>query len=136
GMREVWGWIRAGAMAYLGRQFRTIIVAIIILCVLMYLSVKLIPPSKSAIAVWGENATTAVAIGRSLSFLMGSLFSYAVGYVGMNVAVADNIRVAEASRRSYSKALEVAYRAGTVTGMLCVGLGLLGGTLIFLFYGH
>ncbi len=136
-MREVWGWIRTGANAYLGRQFRRIIVAIVILCVLMFLSVYLIPPSQSAIDVWGaDQAKMAVAIGRALSFLMGSLFSYAVGFVGMNVAVGANVRVAQASRSSYSKAMQIAYRSGTVTGMLCVGLGLLGGTVIFLFYGR
>jgi len=134
-MREVWGWIRAGANAYLSRQFRTIAIAIVVLAVLLFFSVYLIPPTPEAEEVWGNNAVFAIGIGRTVAFLMGSLFSYAVGYVGMNVAVAANVRVAAASRKSYSKALEVAYRSGTVTGMLCVGLGLLGGTLIFLFYG-
>jgi K(+)-stimulated pyrophosphate-energized sodium pump len=103
--------------------------------VLLFLSVYLIPPTPQAERVWGEDAELAIGIGRTVAFLMGSLFSYAVGFVGMNVAVAANVRVAAASRKSYSKALEVAYRSGTVTGMLCVGLGLLGGTVIFLFYG-
>jgi K(+)-stimulated pyrophosphate-energized sodium pump len=135
-MREVWGWIKAGANAYLSRQFRTIAVAIGILSVLLFLSVYLIPPTPEAIHVWGQDgANLAIGVGRTVAFLMGSLFSYAVGYVGMNIAVEANVRVAAASRKSYSKALEVAYRSGTVTGMLTVGLGLLGGTLIFLFYG-
>ncbi|HEY0734859.1 MAG TPA: sodium-translocating pyrophosphatase [Herpetosiphonaceae bacterium] len=134
-MREVWGWIRAGANAYLSRQFRTIAISIGVLSVLLFLSVYLIPPTPQAERVWGESANLAIGIGRTVAFLMGSLFSYAVGFVGMNVAVAANVRVAAASRKSYSKALEVAYRSGTVTGMLCVGLGLLGGTVIFLFYG-
>jgi K(+)-stimulated pyrophosphate-energized sodium pump len=135
-MREVWGWIRAGANAYLARQFRTIAIAIGVLSVLLFLSVYLIPPTPEAIEVWGEEgAALAIGIGRTIAFLMGSLFSYAVGYVGMTVAVEANVRVAAASRTSYSKSLEVAYRSGTVTGMLTVGLGLLGGTVIFLFYG-
>ncbi len=134
-MREVWGWIRDGANAYLSRQFRTIAIAIAVLSVLLFLSVYLIPPTPEAEEVWGDNAVMAIGVGRTIAFLMGSLFSYAVGYVGMTVAVAANVRVAAAARRSYSKALEVAYRSGTVTGMLTVGLGLLGGTLIFLFYG-
>ncbi|HEX6291009.1 MAG TPA: sodium-translocating pyrophosphatase [Herpetosiphonaceae bacterium] len=135
-MREVWGWIKAGANAYLARQFRTIAIAIGVLSVLLFLSVYLIPPTPEAIEVWGEeNAGLAIGVGRTIAFLMGSLFSYAVGYVGMTVAVEANVRVAAASRKSYSKSLEVAYRSGTVTGMLTVGLGLLGGTLIFLFYG-
>ncbi len=134
-MREVWGWIKAGANAYLSRQFRTIIIAVGLLAVLLFLSVYIIPPTPEAEEVWGANAEFAVGVGRTVAFLMGSFFSYAVGYLGMNIAVEANVRVAAASRRSYSKALEVAYRSGTVTGMLCVGLGLLGGTLIFLFYG-
>jgi K(+)-stimulated pyrophosphate-energized sodium pump len=134
-MQEVWGWIKAGANAYLSRQFRTIAIAIAFLAVLLFFSVYIIPPTPEAQEVWGDNARSAVGIGRTVAFLMGSLFSYAVGFVGMNIAVAANVRVAQASRKSYSKALEVAYRSGTVTGMLTVGLGLLGGTLIFLFYG-
>ena len=135
-MREVWGWIKTGANAYLSRQFRTIAIAIGVLSVLLFLSVYLIPPTPEAIHVWGaDGANLAIGIGRTVAFLMGSLFSYAVGYVGMNIAVEANVRVAAASRKSYSKALEVAYRSGTVTGMLTVGLGLLGGTVIFLFYG-
>ena len=134
-MREVWGWIRAGANAYLSRQFRTIAIAIAVLAVLLFFSVYLIPPTPEAVEVWGDNAVIAIGVGRTVAFLMGSMFSYAVGYVGMNVAVAANVRVAAASRTSYAKALEVAYRSGTVTGMLSVGLGLLGGTLIFMFYG-
>jgi K(+)-stimulated pyrophosphate-energized sodium pump len=134
-MREVWGWIRDGAMAYLGKQFRTIAIAIGVLSVLMFLSVYVIPPTEEAQRVWPENPRIAIAIGRTVAFLLGSFFSYAVGFVGMTIAVAANVRVAQASRSSYSKALEVAYRSGTVTGMLTVGLGLLGGTLIFLAYG-
>lgn len=134
-MRKYWGFIRAGAQAYLGRQFRTIALAIGVLAVLLFLSVLIIPPSPQSRQVWGENARMAVAVGRSLAFLIGASFSYLVGAIGMNVAVQANIRVAAASRTSYNGAMQTAYRSGTVTGMLCVGLGLLGGTTIFLFYG-
>src|SRR4051812_29550327 len=65
----------------------------------------------------------------------GSLFSYSVGFVGMNIAVEANVRVAAASRKGYNPAMQTAYRSGTVTGMLTVGLGLLGGTLIFIVFG-
>jgi K(+)-stimulated pyrophosphate-energized sodium pump len=79
-----------------------------------------------------------VAFGRSLGFLMGALFSAAVGFVGMNMAVQGNVRVAAAAvdpKRGYSEALRIAYRSGTITGMLTDGLGLLGGTVIFLIFG-
>jgi K(+)-stimulated pyrophosphate-energized sodium pump len=134
-MRRYWGYIRAGAQAYLSRQLRTIAIAIGLLAVLLFASVLIIPPSPQSQEVWGANARIAVAIGRSLAFLIGASFSYLVGAIGMNVAVQGNIRVAAASRTSYNGAMRTAYRSGTVTGMLCVGLGLLGGTIIFLFYG-
>ncbi|HMQ32666.1 MAG TPA: sodium-translocating pyrophosphatase [Chloroflexaceae bacterium] len=134
-MQEVWGFIKAGANAYLSRQFRIIAILIAVLTFVLGASVFVVPPTREAEEVFGENATTVVAIGRAIAFLMGSLFSYAVGFVGMNVAVEANVRVAAASRKGYNPALQVAYKAGSVTGMLTVGLGLLGGTLIFLFFG-
>jgi K(+)-stimulated pyrophosphate-energized sodium pump len=69
---------------------------------------------------------------------MGALFSAAVGFIGMNMAVQGNIRVAAAAvdkKRGYSDALRIAYRSGTITGMLTDGLGLFGGTVIFLLFG-
>lgn len=81
------------------------------------------------------SAVTGVAIGRAVAFAMGALFSAAVGIIGMNMAVQGNVRVASASRRSFRQALSIAYRSGTITGMLTDGLGLLGGTLIFIIYG-
>ena len=134
-MQEVWGFIKAGANAYLSRQFRTILILIVILTFVLAASVLIIPPTREAVELFGSGATGAVAIGRALAFLIGSLFSYAVGFVGMNVAVEANVRVAAASRKGYNQAMQVAYRSGTVTGILTVGLGLLGGTLIFLFFG-
>jgi K(+)-stimulated pyrophosphate-energized sodium pump len=134
-MRKYWGFIRAGAQAYLARQFRTISISIGLLAVLLFLSVLIIPPTPQSRQVWGDNAVMAVAIGRSVAFLIGASFSYLVGAIGMNVAVQANIRVAAAARKGYNGAMRTAYRSGTVTGMLCVGLGLLGGTTIFLFYG-
>src|SRR2546423_313030 len=124
-MRQVWGWIRDGANAYLGRQFRTIVIAIIILCILMFYSVKLIPPSESAKAVWGsdEAAKTAVAIGRALSFLMGSMFSYAVGFVGMNVAViadlvGDNVGDCAGMAADVFESFEVTMVAAMILGIV------------------
>ena len=67
---------------------------------------------------------------------MGATFSWLVGFVGMSLAVRGNLRVAAAARTSYGGALQLGYRTGTITGMLTDGLGLLGGTLIFMAYGE
>lgn len=134
-MQEVWGFIKSGANAYLSQQFRTIVILIVILTFVLAASVAIIPPSREATERFGEGATLWVAIGRAIAFLMGSLFSYSVGFVGMNVAVEANVRVAAAAQKGYNPAMQTAYRSGTVTGMLTVGLGLLGGTLIFMVFG-
>jgi K(+)-stimulated pyrophosphate-energized sodium pump len=113
--------IRVGSNAYLFRQFKTILFLILILTAVLYFTA-------------GEQH---VAIGRACAFLMGSIFSATVGFVGMNLAVRGNVRVAAAANRgSFSQALKIAYRTGTITGMLTDGLGLLGGTLIFMIYGE
>ncbi|MBX0328649.1 sodium-translocating pyrophosphatase [Oscillochloris sp. ZM17-4] len=136
-MQEVWGFIKDGANAYLSQQFRTIAILIAVLTFVLGASVFVIPPTFEAVQRFGsrEAATLWVAIGRAIAFLMGSMFSYTVGFVGMNVAVEANVRVAAASRKGYNPAMQVAYKAGSVTGMLTVGLGLLGGTLIFIVFG-
>ncbi|MBC8075922.1 MAG: sodium/proton-translocating pyrophosphatase, partial [Chloroflexales bacterium] len=134
-MQEVWGFIKDGANAYLSQQFRTIVILIVLLTFVLAASVLVVPPTREATEVFGDNALLYVAIGRAVAFLMGSFFSYAVGFVGMNIAVEANVRVAAASRKGYNPALQVAYQAGSVTGMLTVGLGLLGGTLIFMVFG-
>lgn len=85
-----------------------------------------------------ESARTSIAIGRAGAFLMGAVFSAAVGFVGMNMAVQGNVRVAAAAvdpKRGYADALRIAYRSGTITGMLTDGLGLFGGTIIFIIFG-
>ncbi|WP_129632044.1 sodium-translocating pyrophosphatase [Candidatus Oscillochloris fontis] len=136
-MQEVWGFIKSGANAYLSRQFRTIAILIAVLTFVLGASVFVIPPTTEAVERFGtpEAAKMWVALGRAVAFLMGSLFSYTVGFVGMNVAVEGNVRVAAASRKGYNPALQIAYKSGSVTGMLTVGLGLLGGTLIFMVFG-
>ena len=70
------------------------------------------------------------------AFFLGASFSWLVGFVGMSLAVRGNLRVAAAARTSYGDALQLGYRTGTITGMLTDGLGLLGGTLIFMIYGE
>lgn len=76
-----------------------------------------------------------IGIARAFAFVMGSFFSLTVGQIGMRMAVEANVRVASASRRSFGDSLRIAYRAGTITGMLTDGLGLLGGTTIFIILG-
>jgi K(+)-stimulated pyrophosphate-energized sodium pump len=121
-MLQVWKGISEGANAYLKKQFRSIVSVIAILAIALYASAALVGGSQ------------AISIGRAAAFLMGVTFSGLVGYLGMNMAVRGNIRVAEASRRSFQDALKIAYRSGTITGMLTDGLGLFGGTLIFMIY--
>src|SRR5690606_14336011 len=85
-----------------------------------------------------DAARTNIAIGRAGAFFMGAVFSAMVGFVGMNMAVQGNVRVAAAAvdeKRGYADALRIAYRSGTITGMLTDGLGLFGGTIIFLIFG-
>jgi len=89
-------------------------------------------------AVTCDTARTSIAFGRAGAFLMGALFSAAVGFVGMNMAVQGNVRVAAAAvdpKRGYADALRIAYRSGTITGMLTDGLGLFGGTILFIIFG-
>ena len=83
-------------------------------------------------------ARLSIALGRAGAFLMGAIFSAAVGFVGMNMAVQGNVRVAAAAvdpKRGYVDAVRIAYRSGTITGMLTDGLGLFGGTIIFIIFG-
>lgn len=85
-----------------------------------------------------DTARTSIALGRAGAFLMGAIFSASVGFVGMNMAVQGNVRVAAAAvdpKRGYADALRIAYRSGTITGMLTDGLGLFGGTIIFIIFG-
>jgi len=127
-VKDVWEGIRAGANAYLKTQLRSIIFFVLILGVFLYVSVALSPPALYI------STPLMIAIGRVGAFLMGASFSAMVGYIGMNMAVQGNIRVSEASKTGFRPALKIAYRTGTITGMLTDGLGLLGGTIIFLIF--
>src|SRR5262249_28959224 len=77
-----------------------------------------------------------IAWGRAVAFLIGSTFSATVGFIGMRLATIGNLRVAAAAQTSFGQALPLGYRTGTITGMLTDGLGLLGGSVIFLMYGE
>ena len=138
-MQEVWNAIRDGADAYLRRQLKSILPLIAILTIALFFSVYIVPPSPEAIDRFPsmDDAQLRLIIGlaRAIAFVMGSGFSLTVGQIGMRMAVQGNVRVASASRRSFGDALRIAYRAGTITGMLTDGLGLLGGTAIFIVLG-
>jgi K(+)-stimulated pyrophosphate-energized sodium pump len=123
-MQEIAHAVREGANAYLYRQFRVVGVLIVLITILLYYGAVL---SKSPIEI---------AWGRSLAFLLGSTFSATVGFVGMRLATVGNLRVATAAQHSFGKALQLGYRTGTITGMLTDGLGLFGGSVIFLIYGE
>jgi K(+)-stimulated pyrophosphate-energized sodium pump len=92
-------------------------------------------PERVASKVECQTAVWSIAFGRSIAFILGSSFSAMVGFIGMNMAVQGNVRVAAAAKTSFKKALTIAYRSGTITGMLTDGLGLLGGTTIFIIFG-
>lgn len=138
-MQEVWGAIKDGADAYLRKQLRSILPLIGILTVALFFSVYIVPPSPEAMQRFAGQSEASVrfiiGIARALAFVMGAGFSLTVGQIGMRMAVQGNVRVAAASKRSFGDALRIAYRAGTITGMLTDGLGLLGGTLIFILLG-
>lgn len=138
-MQEVWGAIKDGANAYLGKQFRSILPLIAGLTVVLFLSVYVVPPSEEAHlrfpGLTDEQLKLWIGIARGVAFIMGAGFSLAVGQIGMRMAIEGNVRVASASRKSFGDALRIAYRAGTITGMLTDGLGLLGGTIIFMILG-
>lgn len=138
-MQEVWGAIRDGADAYLTRQSKSIWPLIVVLTFVLFGSVYVVPPSPEALEQFKQfdSATVTLIIGfaRAIAFVMGAYASMMVGQYGMRIAVEANVRVASASKRSFGEALDIAYRAGSVTGMLTNGLGLLGGTVIFIIMG-
>ncbi|MEC3979544.1 sodium-translocating pyrophosphatase [Amycolatopsis sp. H20-H5] len=120
-MQDIAKAVQEGAAAYLKRQRNTLVVFGVIVFVLLFAL-----PADS----WGEK------IGRSIFFLIGAVFSFSIGYLGMWLATQANLRVAAASREEGGRevAMRLAFRTGGVVGMITVGLGLFGAAVVVLVY--
>jgi K(+)-stimulated pyrophosphate-energized sodium pump len=116
--------VQEGAAAYLSRQFRTLgIFSVIVFVLLLILPVN--------------DGGTSVRIGRAVFFLIGAAFSATVGYIGMTMATRSNVRVAAAARGGGAiRGFHIAFRTGGIVGMLTVGLGLLGASVVLLSYNN
>ena len=120
-MREIGDAVEEGAQAYLQRQFKTLGIFVVLVFALL-----LLLPAETAGVRWG----------RSGFFVVGALFSAAIGYLGMSLAVKANVRVASAARHEGGRdaGMKIAFRTGGVVGMATVGLGLLGAAVVVLIY--
>ncbi|MCU0315353.1 MAG: sodium/proton-translocating pyrophosphatase [Fimbriimonadaceae bacterium] len=122
-MREVSGAVKAGALAYLQQQIKTMLIFVLLLGVGLYF-------------MYSNQFGAQVSLLTAISFLLGVGASYIAGYMGMIMAVNGNSRTAAAALKSYKTALEVAFQSGAVAGLVTVGIGLLGATAILLFFGE
>ncbi|HVN67938.1 MAG TPA: sodium/proton-translocating pyrophosphatase, partial [Candidatus Sulfotelmatobacter sp.] len=115
--------IQEGSAAYLTRQFKVMAIFLALIAVILYFLYLPVYPDKPVLA-----------LGIAVAFLLGACASAGAGFVGMNLAVRANVRVANAALSSFKKALEIAFQAGAVSGMFTVGFGLLGATIIFIIF--
>jgi K(+)-stimulated pyrophosphate-energized sodium pump len=120
-MQEVGAAIKEGALAYLRKQVTTMAIFVVILAVGLFFLYQ------------GQYQSTSLAAWIAVCFVGGVAASYIAGYTGMLMAVEGNMRTANAALTSYSKTLKVAFRSGAVAGMVTVGMGLIGASLIFFF---
>jgi K(+)-stimulated pyrophosphate-energized sodium pump len=119
-MQEIGAAVQEGAQAYLQRQFKTLGGFVVLVFLLLFL----LPA-----------ADMGVKVGRSVFFVIGALFSASIGYLGMNLAVRANVRVASAARQGDREGgMRIAFRTGGTVGMATVGLGLLGASIVVLLY--
>ncbi len=131
-MKEIAQAVQEGAQAFLGRQFRAIAMIIIPLAILIFFTAtKVVKPDGGVALTFQQDG-----LYRVICFLFGAAFSGLTGFIGMSIAVRGNVRTAAAASKGggMAAALRVAFRTGAVTGMLCVGLGLVGATAIVLIF--
>jgi K(+)-stimulated pyrophosphate-energized sodium pump len=120
-MQDIARAVQEGAAAYLNRQFKTLSAFVLIVFVLLLI----LPVNEGG---------TSVRVGRSVFFVVGACFSALVGYFGMTLATRGNLRVASAARTSARNAMRIAFRTGGFCGMLTVGMGLFGASMVLLIY--
>jgi K(+)-stimulated pyrophosphate-energized sodium pump len=131
-MKEIAKAVQEGAEAFLGRQFKTIAIIVVPLAILIFFTAtQVVRPDGTQALSFAQDG-----IYRVICFLFGATFSGLTGFIGMSIAVRGNVRTAAAASQGggMAGALRVAFRTGAVTGMLCVGLGLVGATAIVLIF--
>jgi K(+)-stimulated pyrophosphate-energized sodium pump len=122
-MTDVADAVFEGSMAYLRRQVKTMVFFVVAIAIALFLMYRSVYPDRFDLS-----------IGIAIAFILGVSASYGAGFVGMWLAVKGNVRSANAALTSFKNAMELAFKAGGVSGMFTVGLGLLGATIIFLIF--